>query len=302
MANNINGSVYGYLTIFHAIVEEGSIAAAARKLEIASPSVSHALKLLEQHIGLPLFNRTTRKIELTEAGARLYESAKPAMQELAFALESVHDLAQVPSGCVRITVPRIAYLLILKPHFAEFCRRYPEIQLEISVYDGTVDILKQGFDLGIRFGNAIEENMVARKLLAPFKAGLYASAHYVEQFGVPTSLEALAKHRLIGFRFMTANRLFPLTLNDNGQDVNIEMPTPIIANSLEVVLDAVPQGLGIGRIFEPILQREHDAADFIPLLPDYWKTYPPLSLYYLQNSQKAKRVQVLIDFLIEKTA
>lgn len=300
MPTQINGSIYGYLTVFHAIVTEGSIAAAARKLQIASPSVSNSLKLLEQHIGLPLFNRTTRKIELTEAGLRLYDSSQSAMQELAFAVESVHDLGQVPSGSVRITVPRIAYLLILKPHFAEFCRRYPDIQLEISVFDGTVDILKEGFDLGIRFGHSIEENMVAKKVLAPFKGGLYVSKAYAERFGVPQTLTELQQHTLIGFRFMTANRLFPLTLIDHEQEVNIDMPTGLIANSLEVVLDAIRQGLGIGRVFEPILALEADANDFIPVLEPHWKSYPPLSLYYLQHSQKAKRVRALIEFLIEK--
>ncbi|MDH2999366.1 LysR family transcriptional regulator [Chelonobacter oris] len=298
----MNSSIFGYLTVFHTIVTEGSIAAAARKLEIASPSVSNSLKLLEQHIGLPLFTRTTRKIELTEAGIQLYQHSKPAMQELTLALESVHDLADIPSGSVRITVPRIAYLLILKPHFAEFCRRYPDIQLEISVYDGTVDIIKQGFDLGIRFGSSIEENMVARKLLAPFKGGLYVSKEYAKQFGVPTSISELKQHNLIGFRFMTANRLFPLTLNENGHDVTLEMPSALIANSLEVVIDAVRQGLGIGRVFEPILKLEADAADFIPVLPSHWKTYPPLSLYYVQHSQKAKRIRTLIEFLSEKMA
>ncbi|KGQ70889.1 LysR family transcriptional regulator [Chelonobacter oris] len=298
----MNSSIFGYLTVFHTIVTEGSIAAAARKLEIASPSVSNSLKLLEQHIGLPLFTRTTRKIELTEAGIQLYQHSKPAMQELTLALESVHDLADIPSGSVRITVPRIAYLLILKPHFAEFCRRYPDIQLEISVYDGTVDIIKQGFDLGIRFGSSIEENMVARKLLAPFKGGLYVSKEYAKQFGVPTSIAELKQHNLIGFRFMTANRLFPLTLNENGHDVTLEMPSALIANSLEVVIDAVRQGLGIGRVFEPILKLEADAADFIPVLPSHWKTYPPLSLYYVQHSQKAKRIRTLIEFLSEKMA
>ncbi|KAE9528978.1 LysR family transcriptional regulator [Testudinibacter aquarius] len=298
----MHSAIYGQLTVFHTIAAQGSISTAARQLEIGAPAVSKSLKQLEEHIGLPLFNRTTRKLELTEAGSLLLARTGEAVQSLQYAVESVHDLGQTPAGRVRITVPRIAYLLVLKPHFAEFCRRYPQVELEISMYDGTVDIIKEGFDLGIRFGHAIEENRVARKLLPPFRGGLYVSKAYADQFGVPQSLAELAQHKLIGFRFMTANSLFPLSLHENGHEVNIEMPTPLIVNSLEVVLDAVRQGLGIGRVFEPILALEADAADFIPVLERHWKHYPPLSLYYPQHSQKAKRIRVLIDFLAEKMA
>lgn len=164
----MNSSIFGYLTAFHSIVEEGSIAGASRKLEIAPPSISQSLKLLEQHIGLPLFNRTTRRMELTEAGVHLYESTKDIIKSLSSAVESTQDLKNTPSGVVRMTIPRVAYWLILKPHFAEFCRRYPNVQLEIAIDDGTVDILKENFDVGIRFGDKVAENMVAKKLLNPF--------------------------------------------------------------------------------------------------------------------------------------
>ncbi|HBO38308.1 MAG TPA: LysR family transcriptional regulator [Pasteurellaceae bacterium] len=296
----MNSSIYGYLTVFHAIVSEGSIAGAARKLEVASPSVSNSLKLLEQHIGLPLFNRTTRKIELTEAGQRLYQNTQSAIQSLALAVENVQDMGETPSGLVRITVSRLGFLTVLQPHYAEFCRRYPDIQVEISLYDGTVDILKEGFDLGIRFGDKIEENMIARQLLPAFKEGLFASKRYEKQFGLPQKPEDLKVHKLVGYRFITANRILPLILSDNGEDITVEMPSQVTANDIDVMTDAIRQGLGIGRIFEPILQLQHDINEFVPVLKKYWKIYPPVYLYYLQHSQKAKRIRVLIDFLLEK--
>lgn len=114
----MNSSIYGYLTVFHAIVREGSIARAARKLEIAPrPSVSQALKLLEQHIGLPLFNRTTRKIELTEAGQRLYENTQSAMQTpWALQREEVQDLGNTLPAWYVLPLPGLVYLSISKPH------------------------------------------------------------------------------------------------------------------------------------------------------------------------------------------
>ncbi|WP_443091647.1 LysR family transcriptional regulator [Basfia succiniciproducens] len=296
----MHSSIYGYLTVFHTIAAEGSIAGAARKLQMASPSISQSLKLLEQHIGLPLFNRTTRKMELTEAGHHLLASTQDAIAQLSVAVESVQDLSGVPKGVVRMTVPHVGYWLIIEPHLAEFCDRYPDIQLEISINDGTVDILKEGFDLGIRFGDKVDEQMVAKKLTAPFRLGLYASSAYQQQFGLPKKIAELKNHRLVGFRFATSNRIFPLSLNDKGEEVSIEMPTPIVANSLIVAKDVIKNGIALGRFFEPLMSKQADRAAFIPVLEKHWKTFGALYLYYMQHSQKAGRVRAVIEFFTEK--
>ncbi|SMB80060.1 transcriptional regulator, LysR family [Pasteurella testudinis DSM 23072] len=296
----MNSAIYGQLMVFQAIANEGSVSAAARKLGVTTPSASKALKLLEAHIGLPLFNRTTRRVELTEAGSLLLQRTGNAVQSLQYAVESVQDLGDTPIGKVRITVPRFAFQTVLQPFYAEFCQRYPHIQLEISVYDGTIDLLNEGFDLGIRFGNTIEEDMVASRLLAPFQEGLFVSADYAARYGIPQTPDELHRHRLIGYRFITARRILPLILNDNGNEVTVEMPSSLMCNDIEVMNNAVRKGLGIGRIFTPIYQWQTDKHDLIPVLQDYWRTYPAVYLYFPKNSQKAKRIRVLIDFLREK--
>ena len=131
----MKGTTYNQLLMFHAIAREGSISGAARQLEVAPPSVSQALKSLESELGLPLFTRTTRRVELTEAGHALYERTLDAISDLSFAVESVADLSRTPSGRVSITVPRFVYQYLLEPIYAEFCHRLPEIQLEISIFD-----------------------------------------------------------------------------------------------------------------------------------------------------------------------
>ncbi|UOO81068.1 LysR family transcriptional regulator [Uruburuella testudinis] len=298
----MNSAIYGQLTVFQAIVAEGSISGAARRLETTAPSVSKSLKLLETHIGLPLFHRTTRKIELTEAGRLLQERTANVVQSLVSAVESVQDLGGNPAGSVRMTVPRFAFQSIIRPHYAEFCRRYPHVQLEISVNDGTVDIIEQGFDLGIRFGDTVGENMVARRLSEPVMQGLYVSADYRAQYGLPQTPAELSNHRLIGYRFITANRILPLVLDDKGQDLTVDMPVSVMVNDIEVMNDAVRKGLGIGRIFDLTWRLLPDREDFIPVLQDYWQRYPAVYLYYPQHSQKARRIGVVVDFLTEKAA
>lgn len=297
----MNNVIYNQIRIFQSIAREGSITAAARKLEITPPSVSKALKLLEQHIGHPLFVRTTRRIELTDAGEQLLQQTSRAVQSLESAVESIKELNQEPSGLVRITLSRFAYLLILKPFMAEFCQSYPGIQLEISVYDGTVNMIDERFDLGIRFGDILEESVVARQLMKPFREGLYASAAYLAAHGTPELPTDLHQHQLIGYRFITNNRILPLMLEDKGEQLTVEMSGQLISNDIDVMADGIRSGLGIGRMFEPVYELQPDKEQFIPVMMPYWKTYPPVYLYYLKSTGKAKRVKALIDFLMTKT-
>ena len=202
---------------------------------------------------------------------------------------------------VRITLSRFAYLLILKPAMAEFCQQYPGIQLEISVYDGTVNIIKERFDLGIRFGDILEGGVVARPLMKPFREGLYASSAYLSRHGTPEVPADLCHHQLIGYRFITNNRILPLLLNDRGEQLTVEMPGQLISNDIDVMADGIRNGLGIGRLFEPVWQLQPDRERFIPVMESYWKTYPPVYLYYPKHAGKTKRVKALIDFLISTT-
>ncbi|WP_283603578.1 LysR family transcriptional regulator [Serratia proteamaculans] len=298
----MNNVIYNQLRIFQSIAREGSITAAARKLEITPPSVSKALKQLEQHIGHPLFVRTTRRIELTDAGQQLLEQTTAAVDSLEKSLENIRDQSQEPSGLVRITLSRFAYLLILKPVMAAFCQQFPGVQLEISVYDGTVKIIDDRFDLGIRFGDILEGGVVARQLMKPFREGLYASSSYLKEFGTPTVPAELYQHNLIGYRFITNNRILPLILDHHGEQLTVEMPGQLISNDIDVMADGIRSGLGIGRLFEPIHGLQPDKEQFIPVMEKYWKTYPPVYLYYPKNAGKTKRVKTLIDFLIKRTA
>lgn len=297
----MNSSTYNALQIFHAIVAEGSIAGAARRLEMASPSVSQALKLLENHIGLPLFHRTTRKMELTEAGSRLIETTQEALQTLNGAVEAVQDLGGKPKGSVRMTVPHVAYWLLIEPHLGEFAERFPDIQLEISINDGTVDILQEGFDFGIRFGGQVAENMVAKKLTEPFRLGIYATEAYRRRYGLPKNIDDLKSHRLTGFRFTASNRLFPLSLQKKGETVSVDMPVPIIVNSLIAAKSVIKQGIAIGRFFEPLMAVQPDRTDFLPVLEKHWQTFGALYLYYPQHSQKAGRIRATVAFFEEKS-
>lgn len=296
----MNGGTYNRLVIFQAIVAENSIRGAARKLEMAPASVSQALKALEQTLGLPLFTRTTRRLELTEAGELLRERTERPIADLSFALESVRDLGEVPSGKVRITVPRFVYQLFLRPIYAEFCQMYPAIELEISVSDAAVDIIGEGFDVGIRLGDRIEEGLVAKRLSPPMREALVAAPAYLRRHGAPKTLADLRDHALVQYRFIASNRLAPLDLIENGRQVRVEMPIALIVNDTDLMVDAALRGLGIGRMVEPVVAAALREGTLEPVLKAHWAPYSELHAYFPQNSQKARRIRVLLDFLGKK--
>ncbi|USD67009.1 LysR family transcriptional regulator [Vibrio sp. SCSIO 43136] len=295
----MKGTTYNQLQVFQAIVREGSIRGAARKLEMAAPSVSQSLKLLEANIGLTLFHRTTRKIELTEAGRLLHERTMSAMDSLNYALESVQELSDEPSGPLRVTIPRFVYNTYFQKVYADFCRLYPQIQLEVSISDAAIDIAKEGFDLGLRFGSIVDEDMVAKQLTPPMKEALFASPSYIEKNGQPKSLDDLKQHRLIQYRFMTSNKLARLNLVENGQETQVEIPISMIVNDTDLMVDAAKEGLGIGRLVYPALEPHLKDKSLLPILETRWSTYPGIYVYFNRNSQKVKRVRVFIDYLLK---
>lgn len=294
-----SGPSYNQIVIFQAIAKEGSIRGAARKLEMAAPSVSQSLKLLERKLGLPLFSRSTRQMSLTEAGKFLLENTREAIATLDYALEGVNDLSSAPSGKVSMTIPRFVYQNMIKPIFPEFCRLYPDIELEISVSEASVNIIQEGIDVGIRFGDRIEEGLVARKLTEPMQEALFASPSYIGEFGTPQTPKDLENHKLIQYRFGTSHRLAPTLLKQDGDTVTVEMPTAMIINDTDVIIDAALEGVGVGRFLAPLVEKHFKQGTLVPILQSYWYEYPGLYLYFSQNSQKARRVRVLIDFLIE---
>ncbi|MEG3640625.1 LysR substrate-binding domain-containing protein [Magnetococcus sp. PR-3] len=293
----MNGSTYQQLKVFHTITQEGSIRGAARRLHMAPPSVSHALKTLEKHMGLPLFIRTTRRISLTEAGEQLRLRTAPALEELTAAMESVHDLGETPAGKLRITLPRFAYNFLLKPIFATFSQRYPHIEVELSVSDATIDIVEEGIDVGIRLGDRVEAGMVAKPLTPPMRDALFAAPHYLQCHGTPQKPADLHHHHLIYYRYIASNQLAPLELVIEGQAKRIEIRQAVIVNDTDVMVDMAKQGLGMARLLEPGVLAAFQEGSLVPVLEPYWNTRAGLSVYFPQNSQKARRIRVLIDFL-----
>ena len=173
------------LAVFVAVAQASGFSAAAVRLGISPSAVSQAVRNLEERLGFPLFNRTTRSVSLTEAGQRYFDRILPCIEELSAATEELDENADQPSGLLRLNVPRAAYMIILQPALPAFHERYPKISVEIVIENALVDIVGKGFDAGIRFGDLLEKDMIALRIGPPISAHMIASPAYLNKRGMP---------------------------------------------------------------------------------------------------------------------
>lgn len=307
--NNIS---YTQLITFKAIYEAGNISKAAKQLGISAASVSYSLKSLEKQLTQPLFVRSTRAIKPTDIGMQLYESTRYAVEELTGAVERICDLGDTPTGKLSLNMAEGFYQHLLKPIIQDFAKAYPHIQLEITLSNGFDKHTENTIDVGFRVGEAVEETMVARSinhLFAPMKMAVFVSADYAKAHGVAQSLAELAQHPQIKFRLPTSQHLAPIRLHKTAltfsdtQSTNaseiiaLELPTAMVVNNADVLIDMVAQGFGVGSLLDTLVQERFDSGEFIPVLSAHWRDVPPLYMYYTQDNKQSRKVRCFVDFV-----
>ncbi len=285
------------IEVFLTIVREGSLRAAARSLGIGAPAVSHQLKALEKRIGVDLLVRTTRSIELTEAGRTLLAGAAPAFKEIAEAIEGTRVIGKATTGTLRLTLPRSAYKMLIAPLLEEFQARYPEVCLDISVNEGLVDIVKEGFHAGFRLGDRLTTDMVAVRLTGPLTPCYSAAPHYLDRFGRPRHPRDLLNHKCVRYKFVSANRIWDWQFVEDGQVKVVDPPTRLVFDSMQSVMQAVRDGHGIGWSLRAVIEDDLARGALETLLDPYIVTLPPYYLYYPEQNRRLELLRLFIDFL-----
>lgn len=285
------------LATFVAVAESRGFSAAAVRLGVSPSAVSQAVRLLEKRVGVPLFNRTTRSVNLTEAGARFLERIGPAVQELAAASEELSDSAERPSGLLRLTVSRGAYLWVLQPVLGAFLRAYPQIDLEVSIDNTLVDIVGRGFDAGIRFGGMVERDMVGLRVGPPMANCIVAAPRYLAEHGTPVHPRELLAHDCIGFRFASSGQLERWEFAKNGEAMTLAVSGRLVMNDVAVMLDAAVDGIGIANLIGSFTERHIADGRLVQLLADWTTPLPDLTLYYPDRRRVPPKLRALIDWL-----
>lgn len=286
------------IDVFLAIVREGSLRAAARSLGVGPPAVSHQLKALEGRIGVDLFVRTTRSLELTEAGRTLLTGAAPAYKSLVDAIEGTRVAGKAKTGTLRLTLPRSAYKLLLAPKLHAFQARYPEVRLDLSINEGLVDIVKAGFHAGFRLGDRLTTDMVAVKLSGPLTPCFSAAPTYLATHGRPLHPRDLLQHRCVRYKFVTANRIWDWQFLEDGQVKTVDPPTQLVFDSMQSVMQAVRDGHGIGWSLRTVIEDHLQSGALVSLLDPYVVPLPPFYLYYPEQNRRLELLRLFIDFLV----
>jgi DNA-binding transcriptional LysR family regulator len=279
---------------FLAVAKHRNFRRAAAELGVTPSAMSQAVRTLEARIGAALFTRTTRSVGLTEAGERFLSRAKPAFEELVAASEAARDLGQRPAGLLRLAVPRSVVPLILEPVIADFCRAYPEIEVEIAASEEMVDLAAGGFDAGIRLGQLIAPDMTAVRLTQPFPFMVVGSPDYLRGKKRPQRIDDLRQHACLRLRRANGS-IAPWPFVDGNKAVEAIVSGPFIAHDYATLVGAAIQGVGLAQVPGPLARAPIADGRLQTLLMPFAVTGPGVFLYYPGKRQVLPKLRAFIE-------
>ncbi len=295
MDDLLTSSAYGQLRAFVVVAEALSFTRAAKTLAMSPSALSQAIRGLEAHVGAQLFNRTTRRVALTDAGAMLLVRARPAVSELTNAVEQVHRQGARPTGVVRVHAFRSAAQRFLDPIVPAFVRAYPEVTLDITLDDAVVDLVGGGYDVSLRLGEVIERDMVALKLGPAMRQLAVASPSYLKAHGAPKHPRDLTKHRCVRWRWPGQVVPYAWEFHEHGRWFEVTVDGPLIVNDKDMNLRATLAGVGIGFLIDSVVEKLIEKKQLVALLEKYSAPFPGIFLCYPQQRQMAPALRAFID-------
>jgi DNA-binding transcriptional LysR family regulator len=291
----MNHDPFDGLTEFLAVAEHKSFTLAATRLAVTPTAVSHAIKLLERRTGVLLFQRTTRRVALTEAGASLFARLRPAASEIDEALAVLSGFRDQPMGTLRITAPRLSGALLIEPLIPLFRQAYPQVSLDISLDDATVDLMTGGFDAGIRLGESIEKDMVAVRLTPDLQWSVVGSPEYFAKAGRPLNPEELTRHDCIGFRFSTSGNAHRWEFRRDGRDFTVGVEGGLTVNDRRLLVSAARNGQGLAYACDLEIIDDLASGRLERVLQPFVPLSTALYLYFPSRTQTQPKLRAFID-------
>jgi DNA-binding transcriptional LysR family regulator len=286
----------GLLT-FEAAARHLNFARAAAELGVTPTAVSRTIKSVEAQLNVRLFNRTTRSVSLTEAGASLNAALAPALAMIKSSLSQVLLATDQPSGTVRINSSYVAYRILIEPHLAAFFEKFPLINVEVSLDNQLSDIVNAGFDIGIRMGKRVQNDMVAVQLGARQKRIVVAAPDYFHKRNEPETIDELLKHNCIRQRYSVGGRLFEWKFEARDQMIQIDVQGHLIFDEMRSVLDAAIQGHGIAFIYEDFAKQELASGMLRQVLRRHNALDDAFHLYYPHRKHMPGKLRAFVDFM-----
>src|ERR1700675_4506513 len=286
------------LAIFAKVVELRSFAAAAGELSLSKATVSKAVTRLEMRLGARLFNRTSRRLALTDAGQKLSERAARLLAD-GEALET-EALAQsvTPRGLVRLAVPMTFGVKAVAPILPAFLEQYPEVSIDLHLSDATVDLIGDGFDAGLRIARLPDSSLIARRLCAMPRYPV-AAPSYLKRYGRPAHPMHLAQHKCFGYTYLSTPNLWHYT-NASGEEASVRPAGQLRVNNGEALLPSVVAGLGIADLPDFIIGDAIASGEVEVILKGWKQPEGAVHLVTPPGGPRPARVEVLAEFLTKK--
>lgn len=285
------------LSEFLAVARHASFRAAAAELGVTPAAVSQAIRTLETKTGLVLFQRTTRRVGLTEAGDKLLARVRPAAARIAEAFDALTDLRERPAGLLRLSVPRVALPLVIEPVLADFRRAYPDVAVDIDVNDAAVDLTTNNLDAGVRIGEQVERDMIAVRLTPDLRWSVIGAPAYLAARGRPRTPEELTQHECIRYRFLTAGSIYRWEFVRGGREFSVDPPGSVTVNDGTLMMTCALKGLGLIYTADLFAARELAAGELEPVLEEFLPKTPGLFLYFPARTQTQPKLRAFIDML-----
>lgn len=295
--NALMNDAFDGLSTFVAVAQQKSFTAAAAALSVTPTAVSQKIKLLERRLGVVLFQRTTRRVALTEPGQTLFERLRPALGEVEDALAALGDFRGRPSGKLRLTAPRVSGAALLAPLLMRMREAYPELSVEVSLDDAFVDLMEGGYDAGIRLGNSVEKDMVRVPITKHSSWSIVGSPSYFARAGRPRAPEDLTQHQTIRQRMITTGVVYRWELVRRGKEITVDVPGGIVVDDIALMVALAREGAGLAYLPDEPLVEDLAAGRLERVLQNFISKGPGLYLYFPARSQEQPKLRALIEMI-----
>ncbi|WP_448101443.1 LysR family transcriptional regulator [Luteibacter jiangsuensis] len=295
--STVRGRDFAEWQIFNAVAELGSFSRAAESLGMSASSVSQAVRNLESRVGLTLLHRTTRSVALSEAGVRMRIRLERVFHELEAMREEGEDLRGSPAGSLRVLVPRQAYNDWIAPMLRAFSLDYPNVTLDITVDDRQMDVTDAGYDVGVRLGELLDEDVVAFPLGGPLRQLVAATPEYFAKHGFPTHPRDLLNHTCIGWRQAGALSPYAWEFERGGRALAVTVSGPLILNDRSLCLEAALSGIGVVFWVQHRIRPYVATGQLQVALEDWSPRFPGFHVYYPRQRHASPALVAFIERL-----
>lgn len=284
------------LASFLAVAQERSFTRAAKRAGVSRSALSHAVRGLEERIGVRLLSRTTRSVAPTDAGEQLIARLGPALDDVAAVLQEIAGLSARPTGRVRLVVPRMAAKMLVAPKLEHFTRTYPDVVLEIDTDDSPLDLVAGRYDAGIHLGEFIERDMIATRVSRDQRGAIVASPAYLASHPPPQTPRDLPQHRCINIRMGRAG-VYRWEFDLGPQSLAVGVDGPLIIDDMDMTIRAAMDGVGLAFSLEEYVAPQLASGALVRVLEDWCPPFAGFFLYYPSRRQQPAALAALIDTL-----